>query len=163
MNSPNSLYIANNLLLTLGLLLFPVAARGESSATRQNYTNNSPTKNQELSKFTVFPVGINVDNRTINTSALIKGAEDGSRAINFEQWLIPLDIVVEALNITVKPLENGELELRSPGLITKIDPQKLPTDPDLGLAFKVAQIRDILGVPTKFDLQEYVINFAPPG
>ena len=162
MTYSNSLYIANSLLLTLGLLLFPVAAQGESPETRQNYTNNSLAKSQDISKFTVFPVGINVDKRTINTSALVKGAEDGSQAINFEQWLIPLDIVVEALNITVKPLENGQLELRSPGLITKINPQQLPTDPDLGLAFKVTQIRKILGVTTQFDLQEYAINFDPP-
>ena len=70
-----------------------------------------------------------------------------------------MTIVTEALNITATTLDNGELELRFPGLVTKLDPKQLQTDEDLGLVFAVAEIRDILGVTTEFDLQEYTDKF----
>ena len=155
-------YIFNILWLALGLLFFTYPVNGETSKPANNSTNNSLTDSDNSVQFSVFPVGINIERRTVNTSALVKGAEDGLTAINFEQWLIPFDLVIEALQIKVTPLDNGIVELRSPGLVKKIDPQKLLTDQDLGLVFKVSEIREILGVPVKFDIQEYAIKFAPP-
>lgn len=155
-------YIFNVLWLALGLLFFTCPVNGETSQEAKNSTNNSLTDSDNSVQFSVFPVGINIERRTVNTSALVKGAEDGLTAVNFEQWLIPFDLVIEALQIKVTTLDNGILELRSPGLVKKIDPQKLLTDQDLGLVFKVSEIREILGVPVEFDIQEYAIKFAPP-
>ena len=154
--------IINSLLLALGLLLFPSLAQGETEESEKKHTNSSLTEQDNYYQFTVFPVGINLARRSVNASALVKGVEDGGEAINFEQWLIPFDIVIEALNITATTLDNGELELRSPGIVTTLDPKQLQTDEDLGLVFTVAEIRDILGVTTEFDLQEYAIRFIPP-
>ena len=145
-----------------GVFLFPLSAKGETKKPEKNSTGNFLTEQKSSVQFNVFPIGIMVGRRTVNTSTLIKGAEDSSAAINFEQWLIPFEVVVKALNIQVTTLDNGILELRSPGLVKQINPQKLLTDQDLGLVFKVSEIRDILGVPTKFDIQEYAIKFAPP-
>ena len=145
-------YIASSILTIVILLLAcPIKAEIDSS-------QNTPNKRQ----FVVFPVGINLEQRTVNTSALVKGADDGSGAIAFEQWRIPFDVVVEALNLEVTTLNNGMLELRSPGIVTSVDPQKLLTDKDLGLVFTVSQIRNILGVPTQFNVREYAIKFEPP-
>ena len=154
--------IINSLLLALGLLLFPSLAKGETEESEKKHTNSSLTEQGNYYQFTVFPVGINLARRSVNASALVKGVEDGGEAINFEQWLIPFDIVIEALNITATTLDNGELELHSPGIVTTLDPKQLQTDEDLGLVFTVAEIRDILGVTTEFDLQEYAIRFIPP-
>lgn len=151
-----------NVFLLVGSFFCPFSAQGETKKPAINSASSSQTEQDNSVQFAVFPIGIIVGRRTVNTSALIKGTEDGFAAINFKQWLIPFDIVVKALNIQVTTLDNGILELRSPGLVKKIDPQKLLTDKDLGLVFKVSEIRDILGVPTKFDIQEYAIKFVPP-
>ena len=148
--------------VALGLFFSIPPAKGEVPPAAKNLASNSVTEQDSSVEFTVFPVGINIDRRTVNTSALVKGAEDGLTAVNFEQWLIPFDLVVEALQIKVTTLDNGTLELRSPGIVKKIKPQKLLTDQDLGLVFKVSEIREILGVSVEFDIQEYAIKFAPP-
>lgn len=153
-------YIASSI-FTIAILLLACPIRAETLNSSQNTPNNSDSK-IEPKTFAVFPVGINLEQRTVNTSALVKGADDGSGAIAFEQWRIPFDVVVEALNLKVTTLDNGLLELRSPGIVTRVDPQKLLTDEDLGLVFTVSQIRNILDVPTQFDVREYAIKFEPP-
>lgn len=147
------------IILELGVFTTPAWA---GSAPTKNTASNSALENKKSTEFSVFPVGINLKQRTVNSSALVKGAENGSKAIAFKQWLIPFDVVVEALNLQVRSLEGGMLELRSPGIVTRINPQNLISDPDLGLAWRVSQIEDILGVTTKFDLQRYAIVFVPP-
>ncbi|MBD2020845.1 hypothetical protein H6F43_11705, partial [Leptolyngbya sp. FACHB-36] len=86
----------------------------------------------------IMPVGIQVGKRLVLESVRVRGAEDGETAIAFEDWLVPLDDVLEALRIKVNPLENGQLELRSPEILIRIDPSDLKTDPDLGLALTIA-------------------------
>ncbi|MEM7589941.1 MAG: carboxypeptidase-like regulatory domain-containing protein [Cyanobacteria bacterium P01_A01_bin.83] len=147
--------------MTLGLLISANPVRGEISTANEDLLNNSPVKQDSKTQFEVFPVGINLNGRNINTSALIKGAEDGI-AIAFEKWLIPFDVVVEALNLEVTTLDRGVLELRSPGIVTKVNPKQLLTDRDLGLVFQISQIEDILGVAVEFNLREYAIEFKPP-
>lgn len=148
--------------VALGLFFSIPPAKGEVPPVANNLASNSVREEDSSVEFDVFPVGINIERRTVNTSALVKGAEDGLTAINFEQWLIPFDLVIEALQIKVTTLDNGIVELRSPGIVKKINPQKLYKDKDLGLVFQVSEIRDILGVPVEFDIQEYAIKFTPP-
>jgi hypothetical protein len=65
-------------------------------------------------KFKVFAVGINVPERkNIIDSALVRGLEDGSQAIDFDQWLISFNDFIKALKFTVKTLDDGQLELRT--------------------------------------------------
>jgi Carboxypeptidase regulatory-like domain len=118
------------------------------------------TKPTTPSTFTVFPVGINVGKQSI-PSTLIRGQEDGSQAVEFEQWLIPFETVVTSLKLEVKSLPDGQLEVRSPGFVTQIDPKKLTEDPELGLTFSIAQIKTLFGVPATFDIVEYAIQFTP--
>jgi hypothetical protein len=129
----------------------------------------APTHSEELSPkvpevptgFTVFPVGINVGTRSAIFSVLVRGLEDGTNAVDFANWLVPFDAVVEALKLKVTPLENGQLELRSPSSVTRIDPKQLRNDPELGLVFSIQQIQTLLGVPAEFDINEYAIAFNP--
>jgi hypothetical protein len=76
-----------------------------------------------------------VGKRNVNPSVIIRGQEDGTQAINFENWLLPFDDVIQALKLDLKNLPDGQLEVRSPGIITRIDPKKLRNDPELGLVF----------------------------
>ncbi|WP_427158457.1 carboxypeptidase regulatory-like domain-containing protein [Aliinostoc sp. HNIBRCY26] len=114
-------------------------------------------------KFSVFPVGVDVDQRPVIKSILIRGQEDGKQAVNFEQWLIPYEGVVRALKLNVKTLPDAQLEIRTPGLVTRIDSQKLQNDPELGLVFSVEQLQTLLGVTASFDINDYSIRLERPG
>jgi hypothetical protein len=113
-------------------------------------------------KFTRLPMGLNVGKKTVNPSTFVKGAEDGKQAIDFENWLVSFKDVKEALNLNVKTLEDGQLELRSPGLVTRINPKELKTDPELGLVLSITDIQTKLGVKCEFNLVDYAIVFNPP-
>ncbi len=122
----------------------------------------SPQTVEDFGEFTIIPVGLNVGKRNVVPSALIRGLEDGTQAINFENWLIPFDDLVEALQLQIKPVSEGLLEVRAPGLLTRINPEELRTDQELGLVISVEQVEILLKVPTEFDLKEYAIQFNPP-
>ncbi|WP_414755141.1 MSCRAMM family protein [Anabaena sp. CCY 9910] len=116
----------------------------------------------ESSKLTRLPVGINVGKNNAIASTFIRGAEDGKQAIDLENWLIAFKDVTQALQLTVKTLEDGQLELRSPGLIVRINPKELKIDPELGLVLSVANIQSKLGVKCEFNIVDYALVFYPP-
>ncbi|MEB3215596.1 MAG: carboxypeptidase-like regulatory domain-containing protein [Nostocales cyanobacterium 94392] len=113
-------------------------------------------------KFTLFSVGINVGKQNVISSTLVRGYEHDSQAVSYDNWLVKFDDVIAALKLNKTYLDNGELELRSPGLVKRINPKDLTIDPELGLVFSIAEIQTILGVPTEFNLAEYAIQFNPP-
>jgi hypothetical protein len=124
---------------------------------------NITTELQKKSKgFGLFPVGLSVGKRTVNPSVIIRGEEDGARAVNFENWLIPFDDVVQALNLNLKNLPDGQIEVRSPGLVIRIDPQKIRTDPELGLVFSIKDLETLFGIQAKFDTFDYAIELSVP-
>ncbi|HEY9601518.1 MAG TPA: carboxypeptidase-like regulatory domain-containing protein [Allocoleopsis sp.] len=120
-----------------------------------------PNQPEAPAKFTVFPVGINVGSRSVIFSVLVRGLEDGTQAVDFVNWLVPFDAVVEALNLKVTPLENGELELRSPSRVIRIDPKELSNDPELGLVFSIEQIQRLFAIPAEFNINDYAIVLNP--
>ncbi|QQE66946.1 hypothetical protein GFS31_36510 [Leptolyngbya sp. BL0902] len=110
----------------------------------------------------VFPVGIQVGDRAQRVGVLVRGAENGVEAVDLENWLVPFDAVAQALQLQRTVLESGEWELRSPGLVIRLDPAELIADPGLGLAISVAEIEQRLGVPTSFDIANYALRLDPP-
>jgi hypothetical protein len=113
-------------------------------------------------EFAVFPVGLNVGRRNVIQGILVRGKEDGLQAINFENWLVPYDAVIQALKLDIKPLPDGQLEVRAPGLTTRINPTQLRNDPELGLVFSIQDLQTFFGVPAEFDINEYTIVLNPP-
>jgi len=116
----------------------------------------------DMAEFTILPLGIMIGRRNVIPSTLVRGAEDGEQAINFEEWLLPFDAVTKALQISITNLEDGQMELRSPGLITRISPEQLKTDPELGQALTPKDIETLFQVSAKFDIEEYAIVLTPP-
>lgn len=114
------------------------------------------------SGFSVFPVGIGLGQRIVEPGVLIRGAEDGSQALDFADWRVPYEAVVRALRLTVTALPDGQLEVRSPGLVVRLNPDELQVDPELGLILTIQEIEDLFGVPATFDINEYAIRFEPP-
>jgi Carboxypeptidase regulatory-like domain len=110
----------------------------------------------------VFPVGLNAGGRNVFPSILIRGKEDGAQAVDFQNWLIPYDAAIKALKFSTKTLPDGQLELRAPGLMKRIDPSKLRTDPQLGLVFSVQELQDLFQVKAEFDINEYAVRLLAP-
>jgi hypothetical protein len=110
-------------------------------------------------KSTILSVAIVVNQRQVIESIQVKGQDDGERAIGFDRWLIPFEKVTEVLKIIVKPTDKGQLELRGAGIVTRINPEELVSDPDLGSAISVADIQRLLGVTVTFDASNYAVVF----
>ena len=112
--------------------------------------------------FSTFPVGLNVGKRNVKAGVLVRGNEDGSRAVDFQNWLLPYDAVIQALKLNVTTLPDGQLEVRSPGIVTRINPEKLRNDSELGLVFSIADLQRLFGISAKFDIDDYAIVFDVP-
>ena len=112
--------------------------------------------------FSTFPVGLNVGKRNVKAGVLVRGNEDGSRAVDFQNWLLPYDAVIQALKLNVTTLPDGQLEVRSPGIVTRINPEQLRNDSELGLVFSIADLQRLFGVSAKFDIDDYAIAFDVP-
>lgn len=138
---------------------------GKSTSTDAAPPSMAQQENQdsaEVSTFTVFPVGLNIGKRNVIQSVLVRGSEDGLKAIDFNNWLLPYDPVIQALKFSTKVLPDGQVELRSPSLVTRIDPRKLRTDPELGLVFSVQDLQTLFGIEAEFDINEYAIELNAP-
>ncbi|NER22408.1 MAG: carboxypeptidase regulatory-like domain-containing protein [Symploca sp. SIO1C2] len=135
---------------------------GTWAQTNSNLLEPVNSENAATDDFTILPVGVNVGERAVIFTVLVRGQEDGSQAVDFAQWLVPYDTVIKALKLEVTSLADGQLEVRSPGLITRINPSQLRNDPELGLVFSIEEVQTLLGVPTEFDINEYAIVFNPP-
>lgn len=122
---------------------------------------NSPGTESD-SDFSVFPVGLNVGFRNVSQSILVRGKENGTEAVDFVNWLVPYESVINALNLDSKVFPDGRVELRSAFIVTIIELNQLRKDPKLGLAFSIKQIEELLQVKAKFDLRQYAIVFEIP-
>ncbi|MBV6627343.1 MAG: carboxypeptidase regulatory-like domain-containing protein [Rivularia sp. (in: Bacteria)] len=127
-----------------------------------NSSNSQVNVNIANRNFTTFPVGFSVGKRNIKAGVLVKGYEDGSQAIDFQSWLLPYDAVIQALKLNVTTLPDGQLEFRSPGIVTRINPEQLRNDSELGLVFSIADLKRLFAVSAKFDIEEYAVVFDLP-
>ena len=148
---PQIISIAINIPILQAQELPPSTVISESEPDTETISNN----------FDLMPLAIYVGDRTVNPGTFVRGAEDGEKAIDFDKWLIAYDDVIKALKFNATPLENGKVQLRSPGLALQIDLNELAIDDQLGMAFSIAQIRELLGVPVEFDIEEYAIILNP--
>lgn len=126
--------------------------------------NNSEYQLQEqtLQSFEIFPTGINIGNRNVVSSTLVRGAEDGEQPINFDQWQIPISEVIKVLDFQKITLPDGQWELRNIGLYVRVNPNEFPQDPLLGTVISISQIRDLFDVSAEFDFESYAICLNPP-
>jgi len=137
-----------------------IAADTNESLIRQKPASAPQTA--ATGAFSVFPVGVNVGKRNVLPSTFVRGKENGTEAINFADWSISYDAVIQALKLSIKSLPDGQLEVRSPGLITRIDPKQLVNDPEIGLVFSIQQLQTFFGVTAQFDINDYAITLDSP-
>ncbi|MBD2293468.1 carboxypeptidase regulatory-like domain-containing protein [Anabaena sphaerica FACHB-251] len=143
--------------------IITIPAQADSPVTPNSETTQSPDKKADnITEFVVFPVGLNVGKRTVKSGFLVRGKEDGAEAVDFAHWLLPYDAVIEALKLNVTTLEDGQLEVKSPGLVTRIDLKKFRTDAELGLVLTIEDLQSIFGVKAEFNINEYAIILDVP-
>jgi len=119
----------------------------------------SETDTLDSTMFGTLYVELSSTESSARVATLVKGAENGHQAIAFEQWLIPFDDVIKALGFTASLEADGHLTLRSPEIVTQIQLESLPTDPDLGVMWSIADIAQHLGAVAEFNLATYTIQF----
>jgi hypothetical protein len=133
-----------------------------SSASALPPANPNNAITAEDHQFTTFPCGLNLGNRQLLPSILIRGKEDGTKAIDFSNWEIPFNILTQTLKIKTRNLPDGSIELRSNAAVSKIDLKQLNSYPEIGLAIKIKDLQKYLGINAEFDLNDYTIKLKLP-
>ncbi|QYX32429.1 carboxypeptidase-like regulatory domain-containing protein [Sphaerospermopsis torques-reginae] len=110
----------------------------------------------------ILPLGIQVSGRARSKNTLVRGMEDGSEAIQFDDWLVPYDKIIKALNIKVTNLPNGEVQLRSPTVVFNFNLSRLRLDPEIGPVLSIRDIKDWFGVNLEFDINNYALQITLP-
>ncbi len=121
----------------------------------------NPAKTEE-DNFTTFPCGLNLGNRQLLPSIMVRGKEDGEKAIDFSNWSIPFNVLTQTLKIKTQDLADGSIELRSSAAVSRISRQELNNYPEIGLAIKIKDIEKYLGIKAEFDLVDYTIKITLP-
>jgi Carboxypeptidase regulatory-like domain len=127
----------------LGIL--PVVA---IEPTPLSIVNHSP-KVEQL--FTTFPCGLNIGRRQILPSMMIRGKEDGEKAIDFNNWSIPFNVLTRTLKIQTKTFPDGSIELRSSAAVARIDAKELNSYPEIGLEIKTPEQFNFKAIEPKFN------------
>ncbi|MEA5593894.1 carboxypeptidase-like regulatory domain-containing protein [Rivularia sp. UHCC 0363] len=133
-----------------------------SATPNTNSIDTSPTALSSSSQFITFPVGVLNGTRNLRKSMLVRGREDGSQVIEFENWLLPYNEVLNILGFNAQNLPDGRVELRSPTVTTRINLDELTSDPKLGLVFSIQDLKKYFGVGAEFDMREYAIRLDIP-
>jgi len=74
----------------------------------------------------------------------VRGKVTDTEEIDFKNWLISYEAVLEALNFTSKVISDNEVELRAPFKIVRLNVNQIRNDPELGL---VLSIKEIISCP----------------
>jgi hypothetical protein len=136
-----------------------------------NITQSPPSANSLIppidpksvtAQWGILPIGILVDGRGVVKSALVRGTEDGSQAIQFDDWLVPYEVIIKALNIRVTNLPNGQVQLRSPTVVFDLDLSRLRLDPEIGAVLSIRDVKDWFGITPEFDIDNYAIQIKYP-
>ena len=136
----------------------PSKAKIINSFSVASFSPTSTSVAQLKENFTVFPIGLIIGKRSVIDSILVRGKEDENQVIDFENWLLPYNFIIQALKFSSKVLPDGQIELRSATLVTRINPKKLANDPQLGIVFSVQDLETLFGVKAKFNIIEYAIE-----
>ena len=114
------------------------------------------------SGWSVFPVDFTVEQHPVTAAVLVRGHKNKGQDIEFKNWLLPLDTVIETLSLEVTVLNDGDWQVRSPLQTIRLNPKERQMDLNLGIVVSIQEIETLLGVPASFDPNLQTIQFAPP-
>ncbi len=133
-------------------------------------------ENPSNKDFGIFPVGITLNKREVAPVALVYGYEDGTNAINFDDWLLPFEVVKKVLGLNLSPLNNNGgnnniegienettiVKIESSFIVTQLDLDELIQNSELGLTISMSKLKDLLGINIFFDMQSYAVVLEIP-
>jgi hypothetical protein len=77
-----------------------------------------------------------------------------------DRWLLPFDTTLKLLDIQQRQLPTGEIELTSPYLLVRLQPQQILTDPRLGRAIALGNLRKLPGL--KIETSDRLVRSTDP-
>ncbi len=157
------------ILLAIVLVVCQILTSTQRAIAQSNLPKIDPNFAQQVApvgsdKFTpsLLPVGLIVNDRTKLESFSVLGQENGTDAVNFEDWLLPFDELIQALGFKIKEIE-GQLEFSSSSQRFKLPANKIVNDRRLGRAIAVRDLAAIPGFKIKFDINKYAVDLKIPG
>jgi hypothetical protein len=109
----------------------------------------------------LLPVGLLVNGKTRLESFYVIGQENGSAAVEFENWLLPFDELVGAMGFKITAIDD-QLELSSPTQKFKLPASKVVINRRLGRAIEIRSLAQIPGFTVKFDINKYAVDIEIP-
>lgn len=112
-------------------------------------------------------ISVSIGQRTYErvSATTIRGQESLDREAlkaSFNQWLVPLDVILEALKAKNNQVSEQELILSTNFSSARLNLKTLVNDPTLGLVISVQQVQDLFGIKAFFDRREGAIVFEVP-
>jgi hypothetical protein len=140
----------------------PFVAQSSPELTKQN-SKIVPTTPAILPQgIQTLPVGLNINGKNVLPSMNVRGEEDGSKAVNFDLWLVPFDEVIDALKLKLKEADDGGVEIISPLFKFQLPASTLVKEAQLGRAISIKDLNTIPGITAKFDINKYAIDLVVP-
>jgi len=127
----------------------------------QSNLQETPSSEEETD-WQIILVGLIASAHREIPAVLVRAKIQEPEAIQFQQWLIPYQSVIEVLNFEQEAVGDNEVQLSSPGLVTRLDLNELSENSELGLVLSIQDIEEKLAVDARFDLNEYAIVFSAP-
>jgi hypothetical protein len=106
-------------------------------------------------------VGLYVNGVSKIEAFFVIGKEDGTAAVDFDNWILPFDEISPAIGWKIK--EAGDyFDISTPSQRFRIATNKVFDHPELGRAIKVADLAAIPGWTIKFNINKYAIEITTP-
>jgi Carboxypeptidase regulatory-like domain len=115
-------------------------------------TDDSPRK---------IAIGLYINNQSKLDSLYIWGEEWNAQAIDFPNWLIPLDKLTQATGWQTKII-GDQVEISAGNQVIRVPLLQAPATSGLGAAISVKDLGKLPGLQIKFDAQKYAIDLTIP-
>lgn len=122
----------------------------------------NPSSDETERDWEILLVGLIAGSRREIPAVLVRGKIKEPEAIQFQQWLVPYQSVIDILDFEEESVGENQVQLSSPGLVTRLNLNELSENPEIGLAFSIAQIEEKFGIEARFDINEYAIILSAP-
>ncbi len=106
-------------------------------------------------------VGLYVNGVQKIEAFFVIGQEDGTAAVDFDNWILPFDEISPAIGWKIKEVD-GYLDISTPSQRFRIAANRIFNHPELGRAIKVADLAAIPGWTINFNINKYAIEITTP-
>jgi Carboxypeptidase regulatory-like domain len=142
-----------------------LSAPDPKNSTRANsalryFTSQKPEKCACEDPYRML-VGLYVNGVQKIEAFFVIGKEDGTAAVDFDNWILPFDEISPAIGWKIKEVDDY-LDISTPSQRFRIATNKVFVHPELGRAIKVADLAAIPGWTINFNINKYAIEITTP-